>query len=611
MPTSFKMDNLPFSLLTESEQATLRNHLDIAYFQKGEVVMAAGSVPEGVHVILKGRVSESESRDDESGQSHQVYVHYENEDYFGAWSAIKGKAIHNFIAEEETICHIIPTKTVLDLVSTNALFADYFQQNLAAKTEIVEQHSGETQDMAEFMLARVGEGVIRDPLIVLEETTIKEATLFMRENQVDCFLVKRGTRYGMVTGTDLLNAAVVSEMPLTTPVSEIATYRLISIHPDDYLFNALVTMTRQRIERVVVMKEQELIGIVDLTDVLSFFSSHSHVIGLRIERANTVEDLFIAASGLNELIKSLVSYGVKTRFAMDLLSAMNGRVMAKLFEMLIPEDMQPHVCLIVMGSEGRGEQIMKTDQDNAIIHRDGLVWPQMSQTLQEFSNKLMEFGYPPCPGNIMVSNPYWVNSLGDWTQKLADWSSSWEEQDQMNLAIAVDAKPVAGNPALFKAGRNWFFKSLKNNDLFFSHFAKVALEFHTPLTLFGNLKDKGQLDIKKGGIFPIVHGVRTLALEYRILATNTFKRIEALVEAGIMEDKHGRELSEALGLFIQLRLRQQIKRAEEEEKGVDPTPNTLDLQSLHKMDRELLRDAFHVVKGFKKHLESRYHLGSR
>ena len=611
MPTTFKMDNLPFSLLTESEQTTLRNNLDIAYFQKGEVVMAAGSVPDGVHVILKGRVSESESRDAGEGQQYQIYVQYQNEDYFGAWSAIKGKAIHNFIAEEETICHIIPTKTVLDLVATNSLFADYFQQKLSAKTEIVEQHGGAGQDMAEFMLSRVGEGVIRDPLIVLDETTIKEATLLMREKQVDCVLVKRGTRYGMVTGTDLLNAAVVNEMPLTTPVTEIATYRLISIHPDDYLFNALVTMTRQRIERVVVMKDQELVGIVDLTDVLSFFSSHSHVIGLRIERAHTVEDLYIAAHGLNDLIKSLVSYGVKTRFAMDLLSAMNGRVMAKLFEMLIPEDMQPHVCLIVMGSEGRGEQIMKTDQDNAIIHRDGLVWPEMHSVFQEFSKKLIEFGYPPCPGNIMVSNPYWVNSLGDWTQKMADWSSSWEEQDQMNLAIAVDAKPVAGNPALFKAGRNWFFKSLKNNDVFFSHFARVALEFHTPLTFFGNLKDKGQLDIKKGGIFPIVHGVRTLALEYRILATSTFKRIEALVDASVMEEKHGRELSEALGLFIQLRLRQQIKRAEDEKQGIDPTPNTLDLQSLHKMDRELLRDAFHIVKGFKKHLELRYHLGSR
>jgi CBS domain-containing protein len=610
MPTSFNMDNLPFSLLSESEQKVLSEHLDIAYFQKGEVIMAAGDVPEGVHVILKGRVSESESKEEDGESIQQIYVEYENEDYFGSWSAIKGKAIHNFIAEEETICHIIPTKTVLDLVSTNPLFADYFQQNLSVKAEIVEQH-GASQDMAEFMLARVGEGVVRDPLIVLENTSIKEATLMMREHKADCCLVKRGSRYGMVTGTDLLNASVIQEKPLNTPVADIATYRLITTTPDDYLFNALITMTQQRIERIVVMEGQELTGIVDLTDVLSFFSSHSHVIGLRIERAQTVEDLHEAAKGLNELIKSLVSYGVKVRFAMDLLSAMNGRIMAKLFDLLVPEDMQPHVCLIVMGSEGRGEQIMKTDQDNAIIYREGLAWPKMQAVLNEFSAKLIEFGYPKCPGNIMVSNPEWVNSLGDWTQKLSDWSSSWKEEDQMNLAIAVDAKPVAGNPALFKAGRNWFFKFLKNNDLFFSHFAKAALEFATPLTFFGNLKEKGQLDIKKGGIFPIVHGVRTLALEHRILTTNTFKRIEALVEAGVMKEEHARDLTEALGLFIQLRLRQQIKRAEEQAQGIDPTPNTLDLQSLDKMERDLLRDAFHVVKGFKKHLELRYHLGSR
>jgi CBS domain-containing protein len=610
MPSSFNMDNLPFSLLSESEQALLRQNLDIGYFQKGEVVMAAGSVPEGVYVVLKGRVSESEAPDGEDDGQEHIFVHYENEDYFGAWSAIKGRAIHNFTAEEETICHIIPTKTVLDLVSTNSLFADYFQQNLTAKTEILEQH-GESQDMAEFMLARVNEGVIREPLIVLEETSIKEATVLMREKKVDCVLVRKGTRYGMVTGTDLLNAVVMNELSISTSVGDIATYRLISISPDEYLFNALITMTQQHIERVVVMEGAELVGIVDLTDVLSFFSSHSHVIGLRIERAKTVEDLHVAAQGLNDLIRSLVSHGVKTRFAMDLLAAMNGRVMAKLFDLMVPADMQPHVCLIVMGSEGRGEQVMKTDQDNAIIYRDGLVWPQMQEVMNQFSEELMKFGYPPCPGNIMVSNPEWVNSLGDWTQKMGDWSSSWKEADQMNLAIAVDAKPVAGNPALFKAARNWFFKYLKNNDVFFSHFAKVALEFDTPLTFFGNLKEKGQLDVKKGGIFPIVHGVRTMALEQRILATNTFKRLEALAEAGIMKEKHAKDLSEALGLFIQLRLRQQIKRAEEQEAGVDLTPNTLDLQSMNKMERDLLRDAFHIVKGFKKHLELRYHLGSR
>ena len=253
---------------------------------------------------------------------------------------------------------------------------------------------------------------------------------------------------------------------------------------------------------------------------------------------------------------------------------------------------------------------MKTDQDNAVIYRDGLVWPEMQEHLNEFSKTLIEFGFPPCPGNIMVSNPDWVKSLGDWTQMLSDWAETCDGEALMNLAIAVDAKPVAGNPAIFKASRNWFMRYLRNNDVFFSHFARASIEFDTPLTFFGNLKEKGELDIKKGGIFPIVHGVRTLALEHRIKVTNTFKRIEELVEIGQIQEKHGREMSEALSLFIRLRLRQQIKRMDQSESGVDQTPNIIELAGLDKMERDLLRDALHIVKGFKKHLTLRYHLGS-
>ncbi len=230
--------------------------------------------------------------------------------------------------------------------------------------------------------------------------------------------------------------------------------------------------------------------------------------------------------------------------------------------------------------------------------------------MQEFSEKLISFGFPPCPGNIMVSNPYWVNSVDDWTQKLQDWSLSNDGEDQMNLAIAVDAKPVAGNVALFKVARNWFLRNLRNNDIFFSHFARAAVEFDTPLTFFGNIKDKGELDIKKGGIFPIVHGVRTLALEHRILKTNTYERLELLHEMGVLGEREFKDLCEALGLFINIRLRQQLRRADESESGIDPTPNIIELGSLNKMDRDLLRDALQVVKSFKKSLTNRYHLSS-
>jgi len=608
MPDSFKMTNLPFSLLNEEEQALLRSNLDICYYQKGEVLLAAGDEPEGVFVILKGKVGESEAADNGSGAQEHVFVHYTNEDYFGAWSAIRGKAIHNFIAEEETICHVLPTKALLDLMSTNSLFADYFQQNLSAKTEIVQQQSKD-QDMAEFMLAKVSDGLVRAPLVIDAGATIKDSTLRMRKEKADCILVKKGNRFGMVTGTDLLDAVIVNGLSMESDLADIATYRLLTVKPDDYLFNALIIMTQQHIERVVVMKDGEMTGIVELTDVLSYFSSHSHVIGLRIERAQTVEDLKEAEKGLDDLIKALVSNGVKTRFVMDLLAAMNGRIIAKLFNIMIPRDMQPHVCLLVMGSEGRGEQIMKTDQDNAIIYRDGLVWPEMQATLNKFTQTLIEFGFPPCPGNIMVSNPDWVKSLGQWTQMMSTWARSCEGDAQMNLAIAVDAKPVAGNPAIFKAARNWFMRHLRNNDVFFSHFAKASIEFDTPLTFFGNLKEKGELDIKKGGIFPIVHGVRTIALENRIKVTNTFERIEALVAKGVFQEKHGKELTEALSLFISLRLRQQVKRIEDSESGHDQTPNLIELQSLDKLERELMRDAMHIVKSFKKHLELKYHLG--
>ena len=607
MPDSFKMSNLPFSLLNEREQTFLRSNLDLGYYQKGEAILQASELSEGVYVVYKGRVAEVDP-DAEDGIQH-VFMHYENEDYFGGWSAIHGTTIHNFIAEEETICHILPTAALLELMATNADFADYFQQNLSAKSQIAAQQ-GEGQDMAEFMLATISDATLRDPLIVNEGTSIAEATALMRETKSDCVLARKGSRVGMVTGTDLLDAVVLDGKALDTDVAEIAKYRLVTTHPEDYLFNVLVLMTQQQIERVVVMDGTTLVGIVQLTDVLSYFSSHSHVIGLRLERASTVEDLRQAAKGINALIKALISTGVRIRFTMDLLAAMNGRIISKLFDLVVPDDLQPHVCLIVMGSEGRGEQIMKTDQDNAIIFRNALIWPEMEKVMQEFSEKLISFGFPPCPGNIMVSNPYWVNSVDDWTQKLQDWSLSNDGEDQMNLAIAVDAKPVAGNVALFKVARNWFLRNLRNNDIFFSHFARAAIEFDTPLTFFGNIKDKGELDIKKGGIFPIVHGVRTLALEHRILKTNTYERLELLQEMGVLGEQESKDLCEALGLFINIRLRQQLRRADESENGIDPTPNIIELGSLNKMDRDLLRDALQVVKGFKKSLTSRYHLSS-
>ncbi len=611
MSDTFTVDSLPFSFLTEEEKTLLQSHVQHKVYQPTERLISAGEASQGLFVIQQGRVAEVECNSqpgEDLVQQQAAFMHYQAGEYFGSWSVFNGKAIHNFVAVEVTECHLIPTKILLELIDSNALFADYFHQSLTAKREIIAQH-GPSQDMAEFMLARIADSTIREPLIVEEGTSIEQATRLMREHKADCLLAKRGNRYGMVTGTDLLDAVILEHLPLDTDVSNIASYRLIRTKPDDYLFNALIIMTQQQIERVVVMGDnRKLYGIIELTDVLSQFSTHSHVIGLRVERAQTIDELREASFGLTDLIKGLISTGVKTRFVMELLAALNSRILSKLFDLIVPQEVHPHVCLIVMGSEGRGEQIMKTDQDNGLIYRDGLDWPQMHEVMKTFSETLISFGFPPCPGNIMVSNPEWVNSTTEWTQKLTRWSQSYEGEATMNLSIASDGKPVAGNVALFKVARNTFFRRIQDNEIFFSHFAKAALHFDSALTFFGRLKNSAGMDIKKAGVFPIVHGVRSIALENKIAETNTFKRLEQLVEKRVLQKELADNLAEALSYFVHIRLQQQIERYTGDPTEIDQIPNELNIKLLTALERQLLRDALAVVKDFKKYLIQRYHL---
>ena len=604
---AFNADVLPFNLLDEDEYTLLQDSLDIGYYQTGEVIISTGDVPEGLYIILKGCVSELDVQGTDKRHGH-TFVHYTNDEYFGAWSALRGSAIHDFVADEETICYILPTKILLDLIYRNPHFGDFFNKNLSLQNELLEQKN-DSLNMTEFMLARIDNSCMREASLLPSDTNLEEATRFLHDQQVDCALVQRGKRYGMVTGTDLLNAIVLDKLPVTTDVQTIANYRLITVESGDYLFNALILMTQHQIERVVVMQSSQLHGIIDLADTLSYFSSHSHVVGLRIERATSINELKAAAGDMGNLIRSLYSQGVKVRFAMDLLAALNKRLMSKLFNLVVPESVLPHVCLVVMGSEGRGEQIVRIDQDNGLIMRDSLDWPECHQTMEYYTQTLVDLGYPKCPGQVMVNNPFWVQPISVWTQRMRDWVTKADSDSLLNLAISIDAYPVAGNKALFKTSRNWLLRELQQQQRFLSSFAEVALVFDTPLNFLGGIRDRAAgIDVKKGGIFPIVHGVRVLAMQYQVAETNTYKRIESLVKLGVLPQRLGSELMESFTILQRFRLSHHLHQ-QEQKCSVEELDNHVNLGALDRLDKDLLRQSFQVVKDFKKHLSLRYRLG--
>lgn len=604
----------PFDLLSTDEVALLKQRVSIMYFDAGEDIIAADGVPEGIYIIIKGQVEEFDETI-EGDRDAQRVAQYSEGDLFGSLAVLKGRAKDKYQAHQECICHLIPAKVFIDLVHANPEFRHFFHKGLATmEKQRARLHLPAGGD--DFSLVRIKDSVMREPLIVPPTMPLGEVVAKMRAAHIDCVLVDCANctnQYGLVTGTDLLNALALNGHTPELPIGEIVISELITCDANEFLFNALIVMTRKHIKRVVVLEDNRVIGVTELTDILSYLTGQSHLMGVQIEKAHTVADLKQASKALNALIRTLNGKGVKIRFMMELLAALNGRLVAKLFEITMPPDVLEHTALTVLGSEGRWEQIVKTDQDNALMVADGFEWPEAErrQQLTQFSEDLIAIGFPRCPGNIMVSNPEWARTVSDWKATMTGWVNDMTEDTQMKMAISLDGHFVAGNRRIFDELSHWAHDHLRGNDIFLAHFARPVMNFAVPLTLFGNVRSDAEgLDVKKGGLFPLVHGVRALALKYRVRQTNTYRRIEELVAIGAIHERLGRNLESALSLFLQLRLQTQLSQLEEagSDDGSCVTHNRVMVKTLNRLDRDLLREALHVIKEFKEWLALELHI---
>ncbi len=243
------------------------------------------------------------------------------------------------------------------------------------------------------------------------------------------------------------------------------------------MFNAMVMMTRQRIKRVMVCLGNQAVGLLSLIQILSAFSTHSHVLTLAIARAASIDELALAANKQRELVESLMSRGVRTRFVMELIAAVNEQIIEKAFELVVPPALHDQCCLVVLGSEGRGEQILKTDQDNALIIQDGLEWHQCQPIMETLTHTLLQLGYPLCPGKVMVNNPKWVRSQSDWKRTLTDWVKAARPEQVMDIAIFADAHAVAGNRALLAPVKAHLQHLMAGQELILAEFTRPALNF--------------------------------------------------------------------------------------------------------------------------------------
>lgn len=328
----------------------------------------------------------------------------------------------------------------------------------------------------------------------------------------------------------------------------------------------------------------------------------------RIADAADFDTLALAARGHGGLVRILAQVGLPVMAISRTTACLNEHVMDRLYRLTLPAEVVANSCLMVMGSEGRAEQILKTDQDNGLVLRDGFAWSGLPDALADFSARLGQLGWPACKGHVMVTNPAWVRTEAEWRDTVGHWVRLPREESHMHLAIFADAAAVSGDARLLAGVTGAMHEIMTGHGPFFAQFAKVAVQFAAPIGLFGHIvteggEHRGEVDVKKGGIFPLVHGLRAMALEAGIRRTNTLARLEALVERGTIDRPFGVDLRETFEFLVGLRLKARLT-------DPDPTANDNLVNPAHlaRDEREDLRHAFRTVKQFQDILTYHFHL---
>ena len=604
MPNAFNFSVSPFDCLDASEQRLVRDQVNVAYFRPGEVLLDAGDVPQHLFVLIKGYVQQFDGS--------ELLATYGPDDSFDGRALVAGRAGSRFVAVDEVLAYELSHEAVNALIASNDTFSALLFSALGQKVQAVAGRNAE-REMQSLHMAHVDEALLSPPHAVPADMDIVSVVRLFQAEKTSNVLVRddvaQPPRWGIFT-TSGLQRAILDGRPLDRlPVGELASWELITVRPDDQVGEALVLMQRHGVHRVVVQDDGKILGLLESLDLFGFLSNHSMLIDRRLRAATDLDALARAAAQMNDMIRRQYRGGTRVALLARLVQDLNGRLFEQAWQLIAPPELVQNSCLLVMGSEGRGEQLLKTDQDNALLLRDGYVAPDdLPAICARFSEALARFGYPPCPGHVMLSNATWRGTVQDFARRVRKWLVLPEPDSLINLAVFMDAHAVCGDAELLASLRRQVFGMLADDDAMMSRFAAVVDAFGDGTRWWRRMLGGGEanLNVKKAGMFPLVHGVRSMALAERIDATSTEARIRALHEAGALDAETAQELTESLHFFMGLRLKAGL---DEMDRG-QPVSGKVDLAGLTPLERDLLKDALAAVRRFRAQLRLRFRLGA-
>jgi len=596
----------PFILLPDIELNILNNNIIKNQYKKDDIIFRESSEPlEYLYIIEKGSVVlESNEQPVETLKEHDV---------FGFVSLLGDQPPTSTarVLEDNTMIWLIPKQIFLRLCSNYSDFALFFTKKLTKRIHKY-SHSQSFFDIEGLIDVKIKDLKLKEPLIVEHNKNLLEVIKLMSEKDSTYCIIKKDGDFGIITERDVIKKVLAKDLdPKKMMVQEIATFPIIKMSSSDLLFNALLTMAKHNIRKLIISEGDQIVGVLDDRTIISHQSKNVLFLIKEIDKAKSIDDLSYLYSMVQDSLIEITSRGMDPEYMGKYISELNDYFMKKVANITeesvgkVPSD----YIILVIGSEGRKEQSLKTDQDNVLLYEND-VNNYFENFAKTYIDNLLKVGFPPCPGNVMISNPYWRKSKQEWFREIERWIENPKPENVLNISIFFDFRIVTGSEYLYEELKEFVKKSIKQSKTFLPFLASEAVKFRPPLNLFKQFvvektgENKGKIDIKKHGIFPIVQGIRVLSLENEIFETNTYERLKILSTRNVFGEKFAKDLEEAYRFLMNIRLKSQANQIT---LGKDPS-NFIDPENLSKVEQNLLKDAFKVIEEFQDFLYEKYNL---
>lgn len=614
----FLAQHRPFKTLSEELLARAVQGIEISYFRSGSMILNYGEPIYDLHIIRSGAVEVYRRNGD-------LHNRLDDGDIFGQMGLLMNNTVR-FPAKalEDTLIYCLPEDLFNELCQLDEEFSDFVEVEDSTR---LHQAVSARKDANDLTTSKVKTLLYRDTVMLTRDENIQTAAQTMTEENVTAILITdpeplplaeeeddQAHFVGILTDRDLCTKVLANGLPLNTPVEEVMSTELISLDHNAYIYEAMLLMLRNNIAHLPVLKNKHPVGIIGMADIVRYESQNSLLLVSSIFQQSSCQELINLGSEVRDCFVRMVNEDANSHMIGSAMSVIGRSFIQRLAELAEEQLGPPPVpyCFITLGSMARDEQLIVTDQDNALILDESYNAAEHDAYFAELAKFVCEgldaCGYSSCDGGIMASNPEWRKTRKQWEECFADWIDDPKPQALLNSCIFFDLDGVWGRVKWAEQLNSFISRRARRNVRFLACLARNALNRTPPLGFFKNFvmekdgRHRNSLNLKRRGTAPLADIIRVHALAVGSRSQNSFERLDDIIEAGILPQGRGHDLRDAMEFISMVRIRHQAKDIEEK---VEPD-NNIEPENMSEFERRHLKDAFQILSNAQNFLKYRY-----